>query len=101
MLQLKLLICSPRRPRQGTFLRCFAFLRLDLDTTATTTITMAEKATPDIGYASHDEKNLTNPPPDYVDATEPTGRRRSSVALNIVENPLKVCLAELRHVQSR
>ncbi|KAK4502244.1 hypothetical protein PRZ48_005669 [Zasmidium cellare] len=49
---------------------------------------MAEKDISGVDYTTHDEKNF-NTPPEYVDAAEPTGRRRSSVALNIVENPLK------------
>lgn len=60
---------------------------------------MAEKATNGVDYTTHNEKELSNTSPEYVDAAEPTGRRRSSVALNIVENPLKVCLAELRRVR--
>lgn len=60
---------------------------------------MTEKVTSDVDYSTHNEKDLSNTPPEYVDAAEPTGRRRSSVALNIVENPLKVSLAELRLVQ--
>jgi hypothetical protein len=42
-----------------------------------------EKVSPDAAYNSHDEKL---PQPNLVDETE----RRASVALNIVENPLKV-----------
>lgn len=61
---------------------------------------MTEKVTSDVDYSTHNEKDV-NTPPEYVDAAEPTGRRRSSVAMNIVENPLKVSLAELRLVRRR
>jgi hypothetical protein len=48
-------------------------------------------ASPDAGYSSHNEqeKMAQNPEPKLVDAPA----RRQSVALNIVENPLKVSFA--------
>lgn len=46
---------------------------------------MAEKIESDSGHVSHDEKHS----PEFVDDTV-EGQRRESVALNIVENPLKV-----------
>jgi hypothetical protein len=48
-------------------------------------------ASPDAGYSSHNEqeKIAQNPEPKLVDAPA----RRQSVALNIVENPLKVSFA--------
>lgn len=51
---------------------------------------MIDKAPTEIVDVSHNEKNVAH-------ASEPelaeTGGRRKSVALNIVENPLKVSLA--------
>jgi hypothetical protein len=48
-------------------------------------------ASPDAGYSSHNEqeKMAQDPEPKLVDAPA----RRQSVALNIVENPLKVSFA--------
>lgn len=54
---------------------------------------MADKVTPEVDYASHNEKtaaHLQDHEPELADAD---GRRRS-VALNIVHNPLKVSSAE-------
>lgn len=48
---------------------------------------MAEKIGKSEDYTSHHEKNAS--PPEYNDLSEQAGRR-GSVALNIVENPLKV-----------
>lgn len=48
---------------------------------------MAEKIGKHEDYTTHDEKNVS--PPEYNDLPEQAGRR-GSVALNIVENPLKV-----------
>lgn len=53
----------------------------------TNTATMAEKIGKSEDYTSHHEKNAS--PPEYNDLSEQAGRR-GSVALNIVENPLKV-----------
>lgn len=51
---------------------------------------MTEKTSTDIAYVSHDEKNAAL-------ALEPkladVASRRKSVALNVVENPLKVSFA--------
>lgn len=47
---------------------------------------MTEKASPDSAYRLHDEKNANQ-----AELANPAGRRQS-VALNIVENPLKVSL---------
>lgn len=53
---------------------------------------MDEKESTDNGYAPHDEKEAHWPPePEMAD---PAGRRMS-VALNIVENPLKVSFAAM------
>jgi hypothetical protein len=50
---------------------------------------MAEKDFSDVPV-SHDEKITTHHEPDLADATA----RRASVALNIIENPLKVSFSK-------
>lgn len=47
---------------------------------------MDEKVAPDAAFNSHDEKNVQPPTPELVE----TAGRRKSIALNLVENPLKV-----------
>ena len=58
---------------------------------------MAEKIGKHEDYTSHDEKNPS--PPEYNDLPEQAGRR-GSVALNIVENPLKVGSKTQEHAES-
>lgn len=50
---------------------------------------MAEKAETDVAYSTHDEKNTQASDPGF---SEMAGRRKS-VAVNLVENPLKVSFA--------
>ncbi len=56
--------------------------------TKTPPTTMTEKGSPDSAYLSHNEKNTTH----QAELANPAGRRQS-VALNIIENPLKVRFA--------
>jgi hypothetical protein len=56
---------------------------------------MAEKGFSDTPV-THDEKISTHHEPDLADATA----RRASVALNIVENPLKVSFLKSLHLLS-
>lgn len=51
---------------------------------------MAEKSTVDSANASHNEKDVIDTPPGYEVERNGSTARRKSVALNIVENPLKV-----------
>ncbi|EME44989.1 hypothetical protein DOTSEDRAFT_170095 [Dothistroma septosporum NZE10] len=59
---------------------------------------MAEKIGKNEDYTTHDEKNAS--PPEYNDLPETAGRR-TSVALNIVENPLKRVTAEKAALDGR
>lgn len=59
------------------------------------TTIMAEKSTIDAANASHNEKDINEAPPDYEVERNGSTARRKSVALNIVENPLKVIQASI------
>lgn len=58
---------------------------------------MAEKETLESAGVSHNEKS---PPPYNTPNLAEAGGRRKSVALNIVENPLKVSLKSLTFRQN-
>lgn len=51
---------------------------------------MAEKSTVDAANVSHNEKDVHDTLPDYEVERNGSTARRKSVALNIVQNPLKV-----------
>ena len=53
---------------------------------------MAEKNTDTIGVSHNEKDTIREPEPEKGDASG----RRQSVALNIVQNPLKVCQPRLR-----
>lgn len=56
---------------------------------------MSDKSSSDNNYAAHEEKNEKQAGWDMGNEAvdETGGRRRSSVALNVIENPLKVRLS--------
>lgn len=59
---------------------------------------MADKVTPEVEYASHNEKGAAHHQDHEPELADADGRRHS-VALNIVHNPLKVRPAtRLQHV---